>query len=103
MTVFDARDLGKRIREIREHAKLSQEDLAFGEEMMSLKNIRKIERAVGINPTLETLCHIADRCGVHVRELFVPPGSPIPAWKDSRRSRESDACCEDAEGVVRKE
>ena len=61
-------DLGLRIKEIRKSKKLSQEDLAY-EQNISLSQIARIETGK-LNPTICTLKKIADGLSVDVFELL---------------------------------
>ena len=61
-------DLGFRIKEIRKSKKLSQEDLAY-EQNISLSQIARIETGK-LNPTICTLKKIADGLSIDVFELL---------------------------------
>lgn len=62
------KNLGRRIKQLREHAHLTQEKLAE-KSGISLDYLGKIE--VKINkPGLKTLLKISDALGIEVKELF---------------------------------
>ena len=63
-----AKKLGKRIKELRENKKLSQQQLA---EILNMEasNLSKIERGIQI-PKEESLIKLANAFSVNVRDLF---------------------------------
>ena len=65
------RILASNIRAARARARLSQEGLAL-EATVDRTFISQIEREVG-NPSLRTLCQIADALKTSVTELLLPP------------------------------
>lgn len=62
------RDLGKRIRKLREEKGWSQEQLAIEAEVDN-SHLGKLERGVG-NPTVKLVYRIALALGVDVREVL---------------------------------
>lgn len=66
-------EIGGRIRRIRRHLGLTVEDLGESAEV-SVGLISQLERGRG-NPSLSTLCRLADGLGVHVGELLKPDAS----------------------------
>ncbi len=60
--------LSKNIRKLRKECKLSQEELAK-KVGITFSTLTKLESGVNKNPTLNTLCKIADVLGVSLDEL----------------------------------
>ena len=59
--------IGKRIKELREEHKVSQQDLAAACNFEK-SNFSRLESG-GTNPTLYTLCKIAEKLGVTLSEI----------------------------------
>jgi|HubBroStandDraft_5_1064220.scaffolds.fasta_scaffold18599_3 transcriptional regulator with XRE-family HTH domain len=60
--------IGRAILRERRRAGKSQEDLAY-EAQMSVRHLRELEQGRA-NPTVETLCRLAETLGVPVNVLF---------------------------------
>ncbi len=71
--------IGKRLRQLREDAGLTQRELAIRAGVL-IKTISELERDVNDNPELRTLQAIAGALGKPVAELLEAP-SPEPAGK----------------------
>lgn len=73
-------EIGKRVRRARAAAGLTQEEAAHLAQI-DYKHWQRVEQGV-VNPTIQTLCRIADTLGVTMWEML----EPEPATKE-RRSR----------------
>lgn len=64
-----AQRVGRRIRELREEAKLTQERLAYESDLGSKGHLSSLERGLVV-PTIETLRVLAERLGVLPLDLI---------------------------------
>lgn len=74
-----AKQLGQRIRELRNNLHMSQEELSF-KAGISPAHLGQIERAVK-NPTIDTIAKIATALNVSIADLFTEDSISAPTQK----------------------
>lgn len=74
--------LGQRIKELRKEANLTQQELSEG--IVTRAYISQIEKGL-VQPSYETLKHLAERLNCRVEDLFVEPENKVLQLSETKR------------------